>query len=159
MASKHFLESKTVSKVDKETGEITQTEVTKLVKINIGKQEEFYMTYCSYLSSIYQLTYADDIKLMVKLCEWGQWDKGTVQLTASRRVEIKKELGMHNTNISKSIKRLKEKKLIDGDKGEFQINPAIFWKGDRAVRKEILNKSGLNVIFNFQIGNNDINKD
>lgn len=153
MASKHFLESKTVSKVDKETGEITQTEVTKLIKINIGKQEEFYMTYCNYLSSIYQLTYADDIKLMVKLCEWGQYDKGTVQLTSSRRAEIISDLGMHNANISKSLKRLKEKNLINGEKGEFQINPAIFWKGDRAVRKEILNKAGLNVIFNFQIGN------
>lgn len=152
MATRHFLESKTVSRVDKETGEITNTEVTKLVKINIGKQEEFYMTYCSYLSSIYQLTYADDIKLMVKLCEWGQYDKGTVQLTSARRTEITSELKMHNANISKSLKRLKEKKLIDGEKGEFQINPAIFWKGDRAVRKEILNKDGLNVIFNFQIG-------
>lgn len=151
MASKHFLESKTISKVDKETGEITETEITKLVKINMGKQEEFYMTYCHYLSSLYELTYADDIKLMVKLCEWGQYDKGTVQLTSSRRAEISETMGIHNTNISKSLKRLKEKKLIGGDKGEYQINPAIFWKGDRAVRKELLKKDGLSVIFNFQL--------
>jgi hypothetical protein len=153
MASKYFLESKTVSRVDKDTGEITQTEVTKLIKINIGKQEEFYMTYCSYLSSIYQLTYADDIKLMVKLCEWGQFDTGNVQLTSARRIEISDELGMHNANISKSLKRLKEKKLINGEKGAFQINPAIFWKGDKAVRKDLLKKAGLNVIFNFQLDN------
>lgn len=151
MASKHFLESKVISKVDKETGEITETETTKLVKINMGKQEEFYMTYCHYLSSLYELTYADDIKLMVKLCEWGQYDKGTVQLTSSRRIEISKTLGMHNSNISKSIKRLKEKALISGDRGEYQINPAIFWKGDRAIRKELLKKEGLNVIFNFKL--------
>jgi hypothetical protein len=151
MATKHFLESKTVSQVDHETGEVITTEVTKLVKINIGKQEEFYMTYCHYLSSIYQLTYADDIKLMVKLCEWGQYDTGKVQLTSARRNEIVTDLGMHNANISKSLKRLKEKKLIDGEKGEFQINPAIFWKGDRAIRKEVLKKEGLNVIFNFHI--------
>lgn len=151
MATKHFLESKTVSNIDRETGEIMTTEVTKLVKINIGKQEEFYMTYCHYLSSIYQLTYADDIKLMVKLCEWGQYDTGRVQLTSARRAEIVSDLSMHNANISKSLKRLKDKKLIDGEKGEFQINPAIFWKGDRAIRKEILKREGLNVTFNFQL--------
>lgn len=151
MANKHFLESTTVSKVDKETGEITETEVKKLVKINMGKQEEFYMTYCQYLAPLYKLTYADDLKLIVKLCEWGQYDKGTVQLTAARRAEITFELEMHNSNISKSLKRLLEKELISGDRGEYQLNPVIFWKGDRAVRKEILRKGGIDVMFNFKV--------
>jgi len=152
MATKHFLESKTISRVDPETGEIVETEVKKLVKVNMGKQDEFYMTYCSYLSSLYELTYADDIKLMVKLCEWGEFDTGDVQLTSARRQEITDTMGMHNSNISKSIKRLKEKNLIAGDKGAFKINPVIFWKGDRAVRKDILKKDGLSVMFNFQVG-------
>ena len=155
MATKHFLESTTVSRVDKETGEVTETEVKKLVKVNMGKQEEFYMTYCQYLAPLYQLTYADDIKLIVKLCEWGQYDKGTVQLTSSRRLEITSSLGMHNTNISKSLKRLVEKKLITGEKGEYQLNPVIFWKGDRAVRKEMLRKGGIDVMFNFNIDGED----
>ena len=151
MATKHFLESTTISKVDKETGEVTETEVKKLVKVNMGKQEEFYMTYCQYLAPLYELTYADDLKLIVKLCEWGQYDKGTVQLTASRRVEITDVLGMHNSNISKSLKRLLEKGLISGERGEYLINPVFFWKGDRAIRKEILRKGGVDVMFNFKI--------
>lgn len=155
MANKHMLQSTSVTTTDPETGEVTHHEVTKLLKINIGKQEEFYMTFCHYLSGIYQLTYADDIKLLVKLCEWGQYDTGMVSLTASKRQEIVRDLGMHNTNISKSIKRLKEKKLISGDGGDFLINPAIFWKGDRAVRKQLLQKKGLNVIFNFNLEKDD----
>lgn len=151
MSTKHFLESTTISRVDKETGEITETEVKKLVKINMGKQEEFYMTYCQYLAPLYQLTYADDIKLIVKLCEWGQYDTGKVQLSSARRGEITDTLGLHNSNISKSLKRLVEKQLISGEKGEYQLNPVIFWKGDRAVRKEILRRGGIDVMFNFKI--------
>lgn len=151
MATKHFLESTTVSRVDKETGEITETEIKKLVKINMGKQEGFYMTYFQYVAPLYELTYADDLKLIVKLCEWGEYDKGTVQLTSARRLEITTTLGMHNSNISKSLKRLLEKKLISGEKGEFQLNPVIFWKGDRAIRKEILRKGGIDVMFNFKL--------
>jgi hypothetical protein len=151
MAKKHILQRSSVSSVDKETGEITHTEVTKLFKINIGRQEEFYMTYCNYLSGIYQLSYADDIKLLVKLCEWGQYDTGMVSLTASKRKELATTINMHQSNISKSIKRLKDKKLISGDNGDYQLNPAVFWKGDRAIRKQVLKKKGLNVIFNFNI--------
>lgn len=151
MASKHILKSTSVTTTDKDTGEVTHHEVTKLIKINIGKQEEFYMTYCHYLSGIYQLTYADDIKLLVKLCEWGEYDTGRVSLTASKRQDVTRDLGMHNTNISKSLKRLKEKQLISGEGGDFLINPAIFWKGDRATRKQLLKKNGLNVTFNFNL--------
>lgn len=153
MAKKHILQSTSVTTTDKETGEVTHHEVTKLFKINIGKQEEFYMTYCHYLSGIYQLSYADDIKLLVKLCEWGEYDTGIVSLTASKRQEICRDLGMHTTNISKSIKRLKEKMLISGDGGDYLINPAIFWKGDRSVRRQLLKKKGLNVTFNFNLEN------
>lgn len=151
MATKHFLESKTVTKIDKDTGEVFETEVKKLIKVNMGKQEEFYMTYCKYLAPLYELTYADDLKLIVKLCEWGVYDKGTVSLTTSRRAEITEKLGIHASNISKSLKRLLEKKLITGDRGEYQLNPVIFWKGDRAIRKELLRKGGLEVMFNFHV--------
>lgn len=51
MASKHFVKSTTVSTVDKDTGEIINTESSKVIKVNMGKQEEFFMTYCHYLSS------------------------------------------------------------------------------------------------------------
>lgn len=151
MANKHILQSTSVTTADPETGEVIHTEVTKLFKINIGRQEEFYMTYCNYLSGIYQLSYADDIKLLVKFCEWGQYDTGMVSLTASKRKELSLSIGMHQSNISKSIRRLKEKKLISGDNGDYQLNPAIFWKGDRAVRKQVLKKNGLNVTFNFNL--------
>lgn len=151
MASKHFLESRSHEQFDPETGEIIKTEVTKVFKINMGKQEPFFMTYCSYLSSFYQLKYADDIKIIIKLNEWAQFDTGEVQLSPKRRLEITEELKIRNDAISKSLKRLKEKSLISGEKGAYLINPIIFWKGDKAKRRELLVGSGLDVHFKFKI--------
>lgn len=151
MASKHFIESKAHESIDKETGEVLRTEVTKVFKVNIGKQEEFFMVFCNYLSSFYDLKYADDIKMIIKFNEWAAFDTAEVQLTSKRRLDITTNLGIRNDSISKSLKRLKEKGLISGNKGNFIINPSIFWKGDKAKRKELLTSEGLKVQFNFKI--------
>lgn len=151
MGKTHLLESIKHEYVDPETGELKFTETKKVVKINMGKQEEFFMTYCNYLKGFYNLKYADDLKIIIKLNEWATFDTGEVQLTSKRRLEITEELGVRNDAISKSLKRLKESGVIDGDKGDFTINPIMFWKGDRAKRKDILKKDGLSVIFNFEI--------
>ena len=151
MASKHFVKSTTVSTVDKDTGEIINTESSKVIKVNMGKQEEFFMTYCHYLSSFYELKYADDIKIIIKLNEWAQFETGIVDLTANKRLEITNELGIRNDAISKSLKRLRDNKLIFGERGSYQINPIIFWKGDRAKRRELLEGDGLKLEFSFNI--------
>ena len=152
MAKTHYVESSKTEFVDPDSGEIKYTESKKVVKINMGKQEEFYMTYCNYLSSFYQLKYADDIKIIIKLNEWALFDTGEVQLTPKRRIEITEELGIRNDAISKSLKRLREKNVIEGDKGDYTINPIMFWKGDRSKRRELLMKEGgLSVTFNFEI--------
>lgn len=152
MATKHYVSSTKSESFNPETGEVSYTETSKVVKINMGKQEEFFMTYCNYLSSFYDLKYADDIKIIIKLNEWALFDTGEVQLTPKRRVEITTELGIRNDAISKSLKRLRDKNVLEGDKGDYVINPTMFWKGDRAKRREILMKEGgLSVTFNFEI--------
>lgn len=137
--------------VDKCTGEVKEVEVSKVITINIGRQEEFYMTYCRYMAPMYELTYADDLKLLIKMCELAEYEKGTVFLTQQRRSDILVELGMHTANMSKSLKRLKEKNLITGDRGEYTINHLIFWKGDRSKRLELLRNNGLTATFNFKL--------
>jgi hypothetical protein len=152
MAKTHLLESTKHEFVDPETGEVKFTETNKVVKINMGKQEEFFMTYCNYLKSFYNLKYADDIKILIKMNEWAIFDTGEVQLSPKRRLAVTEELGIRNDAISKSLKRLKDLKVIDGDKGDYVINPTMFWKGDRAKRMELLRKEGgLSVTFNFEI--------
>jgi hypothetical protein len=151
MAKKHFLESKVIDVFDPETGEVKSTETTKLVKVSLGKQEEFFMTFCNYLGSFYQLKYADDIKIIIKFNEWAEFDTGTVDLTPKKRLEITDELGIRNDSISKSLRRLLDKGLISGDRGSYVINPIIFWKGDKAKRKELLESTGLKFEINFNV--------
>jgi len=137
--------------VDKKTGEVKIIEENKLVVVKLGRDEKFWMTYCKYTSPIYQLTYADDIKVIVKFCELAEYESGIVHLTPARRKEMVAELGMQQSNVSKSIKRLKEKNLVTGDNGEYVISPLIFWKGDRSKRLEYLKNKGLTVTFNFTV--------
>jgi hypothetical protein len=155
MASRHFIKSNTRDIVDPETGEITGSETNKFVEIKLGKQEEFFMTYCKYLSSFYELKYADDIKIIIKFNEWAEFDTGKVDLTPKKRLEITESLGIRNDSISKSLRRLLDIGLINGDRGSYVINPIIFWKGDKAKRKELLESEGLKVEFNFKIDHED----
>lgn len=126
-----------------------EVETKKVHKITIKPDDEFYMVYIKYMSPYYDLKYADDIKMLGKLCEWAEFERGIVYLTSGRRKEITETLGIHNSNISNSLKRLKDLKLISGSDGEFEINPVVFWKGSKASRMEMMRKEGIQVKFNF----------
>lgn len=151
MASRHFINSKTKDIIDPETGEVIGSETDKFVEIKLGRQEEFFITYCKYLSSFYELKYADDIKIIIKFNEWAEFDTGKVDLTPRKRLKITDDLGIRNDSISKSLRRLLDIGLISGGKGSYVINPIIFWKGDKAKRKELLESEGLRVQFNFKM--------
>ncbi len=149
MAKKNYVQSEFKDYTDKSTGEVKSIETKKLVNIKIGRDETFWITYCKHIAPIYELTYADDIKIMVKFCEIAEYESGIVHLTAGRRKEMVEQLGMQPSNVSKSLKRLKEKNLIIGDNGEYRVSHLIFWKGDRSKRLDLLRNQGLSMTFNF----------
>lgn len=150
MAKSKFKTETTVSrKQNPDTKAWEEVETKKIHKIKIKPEDEFYMVYIKYMSPYYQLKYADDMKVLAKLCEWAEFEKGTVYLTAGRRHEIIETLGIHNSNISKSLNRLIDAKHISGSRGEFIINPVVFWKGSKASRMDLMRKEGIQVIFNF----------
>ncbi len=149
MAKQYRTDTTVTRHQNPETKVWEEVETKKVYKIKIKPDDEFYMVYIKYMSPYYDLKYADDIKMLGKLCEWAEFDKGVVYLTSGRRKELIEKLSIHNSNISKSIKRLKELKLIDGSDGEFEINPVIFWKGSKASRMEMMRKELIQVKFSF----------
>jgi hypothetical protein len=151
MANKYKTSTTITRHQNPETRVWEEVETKKVHKITIKPDDEFYMVYIKYMSPYYEIKYADDIKLLGKLCEWAEFEKGTVYLTSGRRKEVTETLGVHNSNISKSLNRLKELKLIAGSDGEFEINPVVFWKGSKASRMEIMRKEGVQTIFNFSL--------
>jgi len=149
MPKAKVITSKTTSVVDTETGEIQVVETEKLISVKT-ETEEFFQVYCRLIASIYELKYADDIKILIKFCEIAEFNTGKVLLPAPERKEICEQLKIQTTNMSKSIKRLRDKGLIDGEKGRYMINPSIFWKGEQKVRSQLLKENGLSVTLNFK---------
>lgn len=149
MPKAKVIKSKTTSIVDTETGEVHMVETEKLVSVKT-ETEEFFQIYCRLIASVYELKYADDIKILIKFCEIAQFNTGVVLLPAALRKKVCEEIGILTSNMSKSIKRLKDKELLTGDRGEYKINPAIFWKGEQKVRAQILKDNGLALTLNFK---------
>jgi len=123
--------------VDHSTGEIIDTEIEKHFKTKVEK-DKFFVIYLKYLSSFYGLTSALDIKLLIKMCELSEYNEGKVVISTGVRCDIMKELKTASSNISRSLKSLKNKSLITGDKGVYYINPQLFWKGSEVTRQESL---------------------
>lgn len=151
MASKGFKTETTITRRKQPDGSWEEVEHKKVHKIKIKAEDEFYMVYIKYMAPYYELKYAGDIKILSKLCEWAEFEKGIVYLTAGRRHEIMETLGIHNSNISKSLDRLIKAKHISGTRGEFTINPTIFWKGSKNARMELMQKESIQVTFNFEL--------
>jgi hypothetical protein len=135
--------------LDTSTGELIKTTVQKTFSVKV-EQDSFFMVYVKYLSAFYSLKYMDDAKVLTKFCEICQFDTGIVYLSSALRRELETELNILSSNFSRSLKRLKEKGLITGEKGKFVINPELYWKGNNNTRNQILKEKALKLEIEFK---------
>lgn len=136
--------------VDKTTGEVFTFESKKVFTEKINP-EHFYMTFIDYVAPIYNLHSEVARKMLDWMCERAQYNTGIVDLSTSKRQQMCKDLSITSNQITNNLKKLKELKLIEGDKGTFIINAEIFWKGDLSARREeILKNKNLQVSFELK---------
>lgn len=147
--SKHIVQTTETQHMDADTGELIITTTEKIHTLKVT-EDNFYMTYISLLQPVYQLEHVADMKLITKFCELAEFNTGKVSISTGKRREICEELSLNSSNFSKYIKRLKDKGLISGDKGEYTINPDIFWKGDRKTRAALLKEGKMSMTFKFE---------
>lgn len=133
------------------TGEILQTSKTFTFKVN--NNDEFYMSYITFMQSIFKIKSITDVQVLAKFCIMMEYNTNKVLLPTGRRRELCEELAINNPNLSRSISRLKELELITGDQGTYEINPTVYWKGTAAERTRILNSKGLSI--NVEFSNRD----
>lgn len=135
--------------VDVTTGEVSVIEDSKVYseKLNCDK---FYMTFIDYISPYYRLNSENARKILVWMCEHAEFNTGKVSLTAADRVKMAADIGICSNTITNNLKKLKELKLIDGEKGSFVINPQIFWKGDKSVRDSLLKTEEFKIKFSIE---------
>lgn len=96
-----------------------------------------------------------DYRVLFFLCKRMKHDDNTAYL---RQKQISEELNMDKGNISKSIKKLREKQFIIKSPNGFMINPHLFYIGKptlssrEEIREEfddLLNKTRLEARFSF----------
>lgn len=92
---------------------------------------------------------AIDIKFMFLLAKYVKYNTNICNLTTVCRDEIKYTLGIENSQISRSLKSLKDKGLITVNKDEISINPAVFWKGTNETRNKMLKENKLEIKLKF----------
>lgn len=124
---------------------------SKLHNIPSDKEitDNFYMVFIDNMSGLFNLTTLLDIKLLSKLCKEAQFNTGVINISTAFRIQLCKELNTTTQNISNSIKRLKDKSLITGERGQYIINPLVFWKGSLDERTKLLNNKELKINVEF----------
>jgi DNA-binding transcriptional ArsR family regulator len=133
---------------DVTTGELLT--VSKTFAVKAEKSEEFFFTFLSALNVISGLSSASDIKILAILCSIAEYNTGKAILTADKRADMAKNIGVSSQAITNSISRLKKAGLICGARGIYEINPQYFWKGTTNEREKLLKSEGLNIVIKFR---------
>lgn len=134
--------------IDKQTGEIMQTTQRKTYTTK-SPVEKFYMVFFEHIAPVYDLSRSYQ-NLLTWLCSNAEFNTGKVLLPTGVRKQCCDDLGISNNTLSNYLKKLKDKKLIEGEGGEFIINPSIFWKGDTKSRAELMQDEQIKITFEIK---------
>ena len=133
--------------IDQSTGEVMEVTTYKEGYIPVKSTEHFIMTFIDFLTPLYNLKPETAKLVLMWMCEHAQWDTGVVLLTTKTRKEMCDKLNIAPQTLSNCLTSLKTSKMISGEKGEFKINPFIFWKGTRDKRKELIKDAAIKATF------------
>jgi len=123
--------------LNQDTGELV-TETTSKSWVISKDQEPFFLTYVNSISWIYGIKSIATIKVLYKLLELMEFNKGIVRISSEDRDRICTSLDISEVTFSKSLKQLKELGVLFGDKGFYEVSPSIYWKGDYKTRDHLM---------------------
>lgn len=132
--------------VDVTTGEVVKVDTQKTFTEKISP-DSFYMTFIGYMSPLFNLHSDVARSILDWMCMRAEYNSGIVDLSTSKRQKMCSDLSITSNQVTNNLKKLKELGLISGEKGEFTINPEIFWKGDTKTRQQVLEGKALKVSF------------
>lgn len=134
--------------VDTTTGEIMEFETQKIFTKKITA-EKFYITFIEHVASLFNLKSDSAKNVLCWLCSNAEFNTGKIMLTTNMRRKLCDDLIISPNTLTNNLKKLKDLNLISGEKGDFIINPKIFWKGDMQTREKLLKESKIQIIFNI----------
>jgi predicted transcriptional regulator len=102
--------------------------MNRQVTIKASNTREFFTSLVKFLASFYDLTVSLDKELIACLCNLAD-ESGSVVVNPIQRKKLLVELEVKNSHLSNSIKRLRDKGLISGEQGKYQLSSILIWKG------------------------------
>ncbi len=123
--------------VDRETGEIVDTEVKKH-KYLAATKEQFFIGYASMLSMIYKELTAPEIKVYAYLLDKYS-SEAPIGMVKSIKEEIGDTIGLKLGTIDNALSSLAKKGMVYSvGKASYKLNPRYAFKGSTATRNRVL---------------------
>lgn len=131
----------TTETFDPNSGEMVT--VTKSYGVKVAKAENFMMMFLENIAPLFNIRNKKDINVMLKMVAEAEYNTGRIALTTALRQRMLEELDhMHETAFSRCLKNLVTAGILSGSRGEFFVNPKIFWKGTTDEREAYLKAGG-----------------
>lgn len=146
---KHFIETGHETYVD-QFGNPQVRDYRKVIEIDV-QEDPFYLTFIRYVGWMYDIRGNVALNVMAKLMEFAEFNTGIVNLSPIMRQRIKEDVGIESSALTRAIALLVEKGAIrqttyvdkktgevKAARGEYVINPQMFWKGELSKRKGLI---------------------
>lgn len=135
--SRFTVHSTKLETFDKDSGLLTRKYIENSVVKT--KHEPFFITYSNEITNLYAMPFFNTTtKVLWKFLEYTEYNTGKVHLNADRVKEILGTCKIARRSYYRAVDELKKAGIISGSKYTFTVNETMFWKGDRSVRKEIM---------------------
>lgn len=121
----------------------------KKISVKVESSKEFYFNFIQMFKQQLKITSLTDINVLTNFCLNMDYNSTMVKLPTSRRKQICVEMGIRNSHLSNSIKRLVDVGLIIGSDGEYEVNPFLAWKGSLKERERLLATKGVEIRVKF----------
>lgn len=140
--SKGFIKSKTTTWTD-ENGRV-QSSTTEKEFTYKTEEDSFYMVFFNFVSWMYGIKSVTALKLLALLLESAEFNTGRISISSGIRKALCSKLDVSSSMFSKALNELVDNNALlpyemDGEiiRGEYTVNPNMFWKGDLRKRKDL----------------------
>jgi predicted transcriptional regulator len=137
-------ENKMAKVLNKETGEIKEVPVRKIISCNIDKNDSFYQMYSNGVMAINGIKPDFCAKVYNYLCMKA--NNNEIFITDIERKEIMEQCKIGRSSVTLALKILDENGIINRTiRGKYKLNPIYSWSGNSADRALLLNKAKVTI--------------
>ena len=118
-----------------------------------SSEDPYYSVFFKEVDWIFNIKSTITLKVLHYLLQIIEFNTGVIKITTGERKSIMRTIGINKSSLSRSIKELislgvlrctENTDMDTGEvtvsKGDYYINPIMFWKGESSRRKKLINR-------------------